>query len=112
MFKSFQHGCWGSERINVSFDYRYSIVKKQRMGQCMLMEALNSFWEKLVGYGPQVICVPGETVAKLFRGQYVKQLNSAFKEKLVEHETVDKLQSRSKPLNRRRKHLHLFKKSN
>ncbi len=76
----------GPSGLIVSFDY--DILCQKATNDSELMEAVKQFLGKLVGYGPQVICVPGEQWP-IIRGQYVKQLKSQpSNEKLVEHETV------------------------
>ncbi|MGB3161692.1 MAG: DNA polymerase III subunit gamma/tau [Carnobacterium sp.] len=63
----------GPSGLIVSFDY--DILCQKATNDSELMEAVKQFLEKLVGYGPNMICVPGEQWP-IIRGQYVKQLKN------------------------------------
>lgn len=76
----------GPSGLIVSFDY--DILCQKATNDSELMEAVKQFLEKLVGYAPQMICVPGEQWP-IIRGQYVKQLKSQpTNEKIVESKLV------------------------
>ena len=76
----------GPSGLIVSFDY--DILCQKATNDSELMEAVKQFLEKLVGYAPQMICVPGEQWP-IIRSQYVKQLkNQPSHEKPVESKPV------------------------
>lgn len=63
----------GPDGLIVSFDY--DILCQKATNDVELLEAVTEFLRRLVGYAPQMICVPAEQWP-IIRGQYVKQLKN------------------------------------